>query len=685
MAAYPTLKKAQLRFRQIHLDFHTSEHIESIGSNFDPDEFAETLVKAKVNSITCFARCHHGWLYFDSKNFPERKHPHLENSLLSQQIEACHNRGIRVPIYITVQWDHYTATRHPEWVGREASGAVSGTGPFEAGFYQELCVNSPYRGFLKEHTAEVLDTFPTDGLFFDIVRPVACACRYCREKMLFASLEPSDQKVRQQFGLQTINEFKQDLTRFVRERNSECTIFYNAGHVGPRHRPVKDAYSHFELESLPGGEWGYVHFPIAVRYTRTLGLDCLGLTGKFHTSWGDFHSFKNLQALRYECLRMLMHGAKCSIGDQLSPDGKIDSEVYRLVGEVYQEIERKEPWCEGAQPLSEIGVFTPEEFTGGEVGMLPEAIKGATRILEQGSHQFDLLDSASDLSKYRLLVLPDCIPVSAEFAQKLEEYIKGGGSLIATFASGMDETRTRFTTELFGVTAGDMGPRDLNGNLVRGKPYKCNDYCEYILPKGPVGRGLPQTEHAMYRKGMAIQADADSEVLAPIVGSLFDRTYRHFCSHRQTPSSGLQVQPGIVKKGRCIYFSSPIFSQYNDNAPRWCRLLVLNAIDILLPDPLVKHDGPSTLQLTVSQQSSQGRWILHLLHFIPERRSEELDVIEDVIPLHKVKVLVRVPRPVREAVTVPAGTPLAFSMEGSYVSFEVERIDGHAMVSLRLD
>ena len=189
----------------------------------------------------------------------------------------------------------------------------------------------------------------------------------------------------------------------------------------------------------------------------------------------------------------------------------------------------------------------------------------------------------------------------------------------------------------------------------------------------------------MYRKGMAIQADADSEVLAPIVGSLFDRTYRHFCSHRQTPSSGLEVQPGIVKKGRCIYFSSPIFSQYNDNAPRWCRLLVLNAIDILLPDPLVKHDGPSTLQLTVSQQSSQGRWILHLLHFIPERRSEELDVIDDVIPLHKVKVLVKVPRPVREAVTVPAGTPLAFSMEGSYVSFEVERIDGHAMVSLRLD
>src|ERR1700693_2230642 len=67
-------------------------------SNFDPDEFAETLVKANVNSITCFARCHHGWLYFDTRAFPERKHPHLQKELLPRQIQACHQRVIRVPI-----------------------------------------------------------------------------------------------------------------------------------------------------------------------------------------------------------------------------------------------------------------------------------------------------------------------------------------------------------------------------------------------------------------------------------------------------------------------------------------------------------------------------------------------------------------------------------------------------------
>jgi hypothetical protein len=70
------------------------------------------------------------------------------------------------------------------------------------------------------------------------------------------------------------------------------------------------------------------------------------------------------------------------------------------------------------------------------------------------------------------------------------------------------------------------------------------------------------------------------------------------------------------------------------------------------------------------------------LHFIPERRSEELDVIEDVIPLFKIKVRVKVPGSVREATMVPEQAPLAFCTEGSYVVFEVARIDGHSMVSL---
>ena len=73
--------------RQIHLDFHTSEAIPDIAANFDPRTFAETARKAEASSITVFARCHHGWLYYPSKRFPELIHPNLKNhNLLLEQV-----------------------------------------------------------------------------------------------------------------------------------------------------------------------------------------------------------------------------------------------------------------------------------------------------------------------------------------------------------------------------------------------------------------------------------------------------------------------------------------------------------------------------------------------------------------------------------------------------------------------
>ncbi len=676
------MKRLEQPFRHIHLDFHTSEHIADIGAQFDAEDFASTLEKARVNSICCFARCHHGWIYFDTKKHPERRHPHLTRDLLREQIEACHARGIRVPIYTTVQWDHYTANEHPEWLVVDEKGCPVGTPPYEAGFYRTLCVNSPYLDFLKEHTRDVLETLPTDGLFFDIVMPQDCSCGYCRAEMEARGINAADAQARRAFGRQTINDFRIEMTRFVHRLNPECSIFYNQGHIGPEHRTVVDAYTHFELESLPSGGWGYLHFPIAVRYARTLGIGCMGHTGKFHTSWGDFHSFKNLAALQYECLRMLAMGAKCGIGDQLHPSGKIDPDVYALVGTVYAEVERKEPWCRGAQAVTEIGVLTPEEFRGGGIGAMPPALMGVTRMLEESAHQFDVLDSQSDFPRYKVLVLPDNVPVSGDLADRLGKYLANGGSLIASFESGMDAMCGEFTFQALGVKLTSEGPRDLSGELVRGRFFLRADYAEYVLPKGPIGKELPETEHVMNIRGMDVQAEPGSEVLVYKVLPYFDRTYRHFCSHRQTPSSGETGGPAVVKHGRVIYFTNPIFTEYDALAPRWEKRMFLNALDMLLPEPLVRHTGPTTMQVTVNEQADKNRWVVHMLHYIPERRSQYIDIIEDVIPLYDVRVAIRAPRPVQSVTCVPQMEELEFESGHGYVEFVVPRIEGHQMVTV---
>jgi hypothetical protein len=360
-------KMGDLRFRQIHLDFHTSEKIVGIGDAFDPKEFAETLKKAGVNSITCFARCHHGMIYYDTK-FPAR-HPGLKRNLLKEQIEACHQVDIRVPIYITVGWDEYIAARHPEWLERTPEGAPYGAGPLQAG-WKKLCFNTPYIDYVVEQTIEVLETFgdDVDGLFFDIISQNPCCCTYCMEGMEKAGLDSETEEGRKTYALQVLNRFKKMMTDTVRKYNKTCTIFYNAGHVNPQIRDTLDTYTHLELESLPSGGWGYEHFPITVRYARNLGKECLGMTGKFHKSWADFGGFKNQPALEYECFMSLANGTKCSIGDQLHPTGAINKATYELIGRVYNQVKEKEAWCDDVEAVKEIHITLPCQVIGVAAG-----------------------------------------------------------------------------------------------------------------------------------------------------------------------------------------------------------------------------------------------------------------------------------------------------------------------------
>lgn len=663
-------------FRQIHLDFHTSEHIVGVGDKFDPEQFARTLADARVNSINCFARCHHGYLYYESKRNPERHHPHLTRNLLKEQIEACHALGIKVPIYTTVQWDHFTARQHPEWLALEADGRVQGPGPFEPGFRHNLLVNTPYFDFLKAHVEELFELFPVDGLWFDIVKPLNDSSIWARSQMRDLGMDPANPEARERFGILAINRFKTEMSAFVRRFSPDCTIFYNEGHISPFNVPTLDAYTHLEIETIPSGEWGYTHFPITSRYARTLGKPYLGMTGKFHTEWGDFHSLKNREALEFECYQMLAVGASCSIGDQLHPNGLLDTASYRLIGDVYAQVEAKEPWVRGAQPVNEIGVMLPPSF-GDEVtrpavrqrDRVPRSSAGAFQMLAADGYQFDYISPKSDFSRYKVILLTDDVPLNAESAAKLESYVASGGKVIASFRGGLLRETGDFPA-FFGV------------HFEQESPFNP----DFVVPDGFVAAGLPATEHVMYLRGAQVSAVNDARVIAQTMRPYFNRTHEHFMSHKHAPSNGETVYPAVIEHGGVVYFAHPIFSQYQHNAPRWTHTMLRNALQHLIGQPLITHNGPSTLQVFVNEQAdSRGtRWIVHLLHYIPIRRSDTIDVIEDVIPLYDLQLCLRLPHTVRSARLVPEGEAIQFDAGQGAVVLRVDKLCGHAMIEVNL-
>ncbi len=186
----------------------------------------------------------------------------------------------------------------------------------------------------------------------------------------------------------------------------------------------------------------------------------------------------------------------------------------------------------------------------------------------------------------------------------------------------------------------------------------------------------------MYIKGLEVEAAPETEVLAKAVLPYFDRTYIRFCSHRQTPSSGKEGYDAIIKKDRVVYFAHPIFKQYNINAPKWCKQLVVNALKVLGLDPIVKHNGPSSIMVTVNEQHDLNRWVVHLLHYIPERRCRNMDIIEDVIPLHDIKLSIKPDRNVKSVMLVPQMQTLVYNTLDERIEILVPEIKGHQMIEI---
>lgn len=651
----------QLSPRQIHLDFHTSELIPGVGSAFDAAAFAKTAREASVSSMTVFARCHHGWLYYDSAKFPELVHPNLVNkNLLVQQVRALHAEGVRAPVYITVQWDYHSATTRPEWLIRRQDGSHEG-GPFtEPGFYQSLCVNTGYLDFLKAHTAEVCELLGSelDGLFFDIVGIRPCWCAACRKEMKEKGIDAADETQVRAFAKYVLDRFKQDMTEFVRGYSRDCTIFYNAGHVGPCTRDSRGSYTHFELESLPSGGWGYLHFPVTARYARKLGLDSMGMTGKFHTSWGDFHSLKNLAALEFEAFRMLSYGFACSIGDQLEPNGALNQATYRLIGKVYSQFAQREPWARPSVPLTEVAVLTGEDPIFEH--RMPDSILGAAQLLEELAVQFDILDETMPLDGYKLVIVPDEFAATVQMQEKLDAYVQAGGRVLACHKGGLNADG-RYPACYKAQYQGET-----------------QEYPDFLIAQGGLACGLePDNEYAIYLGGSRIAPEGGETVLnarAPY----FMRKGDRFCSHRYTPSAKGESYPAAVSGGNVILFAHPLFTQYRDNAPHWVKQLVRNALDLLLPDRLVRHDGPSTVSVQLLGQPELNRACAHILSYIPVRKSATIDIIEERTAVRNLTLRFNLPDGFTKARLVPEGIDLAVC-DGAVT---VPEVNGYAIVEL---
>ena len=591
MAASPPL-------RQIHLDFHTAPEIPDVGRDFDGEHFARVLKNAGVDAINLFAKCHHGFVYYEGSKVGT-PHPHLARDLFREQVDAVDAAGIIPVAYVTAGWEQRATHFHPEYRRLDGDGAViTVNGPERESGWREICFNTSYLDDLVAQIEEVGRMFPKiQGYWLDIVRQTPCHCPRCLDDMADGGLDPYDPKDQRKQAVKVRNLYLTRATEAAK-RMGDVTVFHNMGHLPRGEREIFDYFDHLEIESLPTGGWGYDHFPVSAAYAPQMGKPYLGMTGRFHTMWGEFGGLKHKNALRYEAMQMLAFGASVSIGDHLHPCGVIDEGVYEAIGAAYNESGAVREFVENTTPVANIAVFSaaarhiPGEAEEGARDVPEDS--GAVRVLLEGHYLFDVVDDESDLSNYKLVIFPDTIRFDDALTAKVQKYLEGSGKVLLSGDSGLDAD---------GNEALDVG-----GERGERSPFE-PDFVALADGFAPDGFDTHLVRYGRSRRLTVTSGTSMGDIHDPY----HNRSGRVHCGHLHFPArpepSGFCA--GVVTDNTAV-FAHDVFTSYVETGTVNLRHQIEAVIDHMLgEDKRLRANLPSYGRVTVRRQDNRD--IIHVL------------------------------------------------------------------------
>lgn len=631
-------------------DFHTMPTFPETGKNFDCDAIAEQLSRCGVDFVVFPARCNLGTTYYDTKI--GIKHPSLQFDLLGTLVEALHKRDIMLSAYMNVGLSHEEGLLHREWTIISPDGRAYSE-PFENHYLRQMCYNSGYAEHLLGMIDEVLE-YPVDGFFFDCFTPHPCIGVECVREMKKLGMAQDEYAY---FSRQRLAKRINDR---IKNTGRDYLLYFN----GLTPDDQRGMATYLEYECLPTGGWGYETLQFNARYLRNLGLPVLNMTGRFHESWGDFGGIRTRASLLYDCVTGLSHTLGTNIGDHFHPRGDLNMPVYDLIADVYGELQRLQPWLDGAQAVTDIALIVNGNPRNRSTDAANPTLAswGYTRLLAELKVQFDVLTSEQDFSRYRVLILSDAVRLDPETAVKIKDFIENGGKVISCAQAGLKTDADEFALpELWGAEY-------LGDSLHKPAYFR-------LLEKLP---GFPDMPVALYEPGIslkAVSAHTAAEIIKPYFNRHFDleHAYLYLPPDQPDGTAALTISPQVA------HFSHPVGYSYYAHAQVPMRTLVKSLIDRFLPDPLLEiRNLPSFGRATVTAQD--GRRIIWLTAFVPERRGAKIDMIEEGCEVSELKIRLRCGEPVRRVYSAPDEKPLEFNYSNGLCEIRLPKMNGYEVV-----
>ena len=307
--------------------------------------------------------------------------------------------------------------------------------------------------------------------------------------------------------------------------------------------------------------------------------------------------------------------------------------------EAYEFVRENEKLLEQHVPVANVGIYYSRATLGSyrkkseEGDRFGADIRGIEAVLMENHipHAFvlDNLISSETLSKYKVVFLPNVRNMSDREVQLLTEYVREGGNLIATYATGLYDDE--------GNERSDYALRELFGVQYAGKRENTRkDNYQYILDKHhPIVSADSEETELLFNAGFTAlcKPTGNTKVICTWVPTIQNQP-----PDKAWVESFSTEFPTLVEndfgRGKVIYFANqPDLLSYTVGHPDVRNLLSRSVRHLLGNAKLMETNAPSSVHIGFTRSRVRaGHYIISLVNTTsgPVRPIRELIPITDI-------------------------------------------------------
>lgn len=624
--------------------------------------------------------------------------PEIDGDNLLKYVEKSHKLGIKIILYYNAHMiEKKFIEKNPDWAQTSKSGE-------QLKAYEKFiftCPNSPWRDYLMKSIDTVLD-YGIDGIFLDgpVFMSDGCYCKECRklfEEQFNHSMDNASDREMRDFKTKHIARILKDIKEIINKKSPETILYANSNglYANVTGCDIDAIYPYIDLIGTEGGFIFYsdpndVSIWQEARNSKYIDSKSKGkptviFCAGNHYPWARYMHTPEESRLLFASA--VANGANVWYGIHgpmellNSPGGKAAYEFNRFLKkneEYYKKTERIADvalvWSKDT--LHEFpGDIQKRDFTNAkkqtqtyEYGDYLKEFHGMYDILTRNHCEFAIIGekeiAEDDLSKFKMIILPNVSCLSKKNAERLKEYVKNGGHLFSTLASS-------FYDEI-GNDIGNPSLSDVFGLKCKGQAYHHNPGCNYIeyTDNEWVLSGMNDKLSAGWNISLRNEYKNDAEILAYMYEPL-NGVYDVFPT-KKYPS----VILNHYGKGTSVYVSGGVGQTYTSYCPFDVKKFVDNILKHFV-DPAVRVENVfESVDVELRQQKESGRKLLHFVNYTGCMKRP----IENIRQCSGAKVYLKTDSSVKKVFSVYNPANVDFKQFSDHIEFTVPTFAEYELV-----